>query len=181
MSNLQKEVEQLRKIIFNMLNFTNMYCLALDEKMTIKFVNTSLALDLGFKSYHDLINKCWLEFVEKDEKLIVQTVHTAVANGIDNWENKYRELQNNIITKEKKKITVHWFNSHINTNLNWTFSFGIKKEPINEDMNNIRDFYYDVIQKDRIMINSMRDTMKLRDKIGDTCKPTFMENEIPMD
>lgn len=172
-----RELKELREVIFNMLNFTNMYCLVLDNKLVIKFVNLSLAIDLGFKCYTDLINKCWLDFIDKKEITMINTVHSAIANGIENWEEKYREVQNKIITKEGKFISVHWFNSHINTDLNWTFSFGIKREPIIDSVDSIRDFYYDVIQKDRVMINSMRDAMGLRDKIIDSCRPSFIENE----
>lgn len=173
-----RELKELREVIFNMLNFTNMYCLVLDNKLVIKFVNLSLAIDLGFESYTNLIDQCWLDFIDEREITMITTVHSAVANGIENWEEKYREVQNKIITKEGKSISVHWFNSHINTDLNWTFSFGIKREPVIDSVDSIRDFYYDVIQKDRVMINSMRDVMGLRDKIVDSCRPNFIENRI---
>jgi transcriptional regulator with PAS, ATPase and Fis domain len=168
------EIKQLREVIFNMLNFTNMYCLVLDNEMTIKFVNMSLALDLGYESYNEVINKCWLDFIKKEDKEMLRIVHNSVANGDKNWEDKYREVKNTVITKDEKKISVYWFNSHINTNLNWSFSFGIKRPEIEKE-DDIRDFYYDIIKKDRVIINSMRDAMGLRDKIVDTCKPTFTE------
>lgn len=169
-----REMQELREVIFNMLNFTNMYCLVLNDQLIIKFVNLSLAMDLGYDSYTELLDKCWLDFVKEKDREMIATVHSAVANGIGNWEDKYREVQSDIITKDGKIISVFWFNSHINTNINWTFSFGIKKEPVIDSVDSIRDFYYDVIQKDRVMINSMRDVMGLRDKIVDSCKPTFI-------
>lgn len=169
------EIEELRNVIFNMLNFTNMYCLVLDQSISIKFVNMSLAIDLGYSSYKELLNKCWLDFVEEKDRRMIEIIHDSVSNGKDNWEDKYREVQNNMITNDGKILPVYWFNSHINTNINWTFSFGIKKETKEDDL---RDFYYDVIRKDRVIINSMRDAMGLRDKIVDTCKPSFIDNRI---
>lgn len=171
------ELEQLRTVIFNMLNFTNMYCLVLDQEMVIKFVNLSLALDLGYKSYEELIGQCWLDFITPEEKRMIQIIHRSVSNGSNDWEAKYREVQNNIITKDGKQYPVYWFNSHINTDINWTFSFGIKKLA-SDQPDDVRDFYYDIIQRDRVIINSMRDSLGLRDQIVDTCKPTFIENRV---
>jgi hypothetical protein len=51
-----------------MLNFTNMYCLVLDKEMVIKFANLSLALDLGFESYEEMIGHCWLDFIKDRRK-----------------------------------------------------------------------------------------------------------------
>lgn len=177
MSQLEQEVKELRETIFNMLNFTNMYCLVLDTEMVIKFINQSLALDLGYKSYEEIIGKCWLDFIIEDDQDLIKSVHASVAYGVDEWEEKYREVQNNIRRLDGNVMTVYWFNSHVNTNLNWTFSFGLQRPiRVTEGNDSIRDFYYDVIQKDRLMINSMRDVMGLRDKIVNSCKPAFMEN-----
>ncbi len=175
---MSKEIEELRTIIFNMLNFTNMYCLVLNQEMIIKFINLSLALDLGFQSYEELIDRCWLDFIKPEEKQMIKIIHTSVANGSEEWESKYREVQSVVKTKQGKEFPVYWFNSHINTDLNWTFSFGIKKIESDQE-NDIRDFYFDIIKRDRVIINSMRDAMGLRDKIVDTCKPTFIDR-IPV-
>lgn len=160
-----------------MLNFTNMYCLVLDQNMVIKFVNLSLAIDLEYETYEELIGQCWLDFIKPEEKRMIQIVHNAVSKGSNDWEAKYREVQNTIITKNGKIFPVYWFNSHINSDLNWTFSFGIKK--LNEEKpDDVRNFYFDIIKRDRVIINSMRDSMGLRDKIVDTCKPTFIDDKI---
>lgn len=180
MSKLEQEVKELRETIFNMLNFTNMYCLVLDPQMVVKFINQSLALDLGYESYDKVLGKCWLDHVVDEDHELIKTVHAAIAYGVDGWEEKYREVQNNIKRLDGNAMTVYWFNSHVNSDMNWTFSFGLQRPVrIMEDNgtdSGIRDFYYDVIQKDRLMINSMRDVMGLRDKIVDSCKPTFLEN-----
>jgi hypothetical protein len=174
---LEKEVKELRITIFNMLNFTNMYCLVLNSQMVIKFINQSLALDLGYQSYKDAIGKCWLDHIVDEDHDLIKSVHAAIAYGVENWEDKYREIQNNVARLDGNVITIYWFNSHVNSELNWTFSFGLQRpRVIAENETGIRDFYYDIIQKDRLMINSLRDVMGLRDKIVDSCKPTFLEN-----
>ena len=175
------EVRSLREIIFNMLNFTNMYCLVLDQDMLIKFVNLSLAIDMGYETYEELINRCWLDFISEEEREMISIVHHSIANGTKDWEGKYREVQNTIITKDERKFPVYWFNSHINTDLNWSFSFGIKKLASDTE-NDIRDFYTDIVKRDRVIINSMRDSLSLRDKIVDTCKPTFVDriHKVPV-
>ncbi len=173
MSELKSQVKELRSIIFNMLNFTNMYVLILDQNMIIKFANNSLAIDLGFEKYDDLLDKCWLEFIKTKEGETISAIHHAIANGTKDWE-VYREFQNTINGK-KGELNVCWFNSHINTDYNWTFSFGIRKKTTQEvSMDSVREYYQDIISKDRVMINAMRDVIGLRDKIVDSCKPSFV-------
>lgn len=178
-NNLEYEVRELRNIIFNMLNFTNMYSLVLDQNLTIRFANASLSIDLGFKEYTELIGRCWLDFVVPKERDMISVIHKSIADGTDGWE-KYREFKNHIVNTDKDTIEVHWFNSHINTDYNWTFSFGIRKRPLIIDdinMDSIRSYYRDIINKDREMIIAMRDVIHLRDKIVDTCKPGFNIDE----
>jgi len=178
-SNLETEVNELRNIIFSMLNFTNMYALVLDQEMIIRFVNKSLSFDLGYTSYTELIGHCWLDFVPEKERQLVGVIHKSVALAEGNW-HKYREFKNQIVSKNGIIFDIHWFNSHINTNLNWTFSFGVRERPIikeDADIDNIRHYYRDIINKDREMIFALRDVIGLRDKIVDTCKPNFNQED----
>ena len=177
MLELKEQVNHLRMTIFNMLNYANMYVLILDRKMDVQFANNSLAVDLGFKTYNDIVGKCWLSFIRDDERKIITTIHKVVSDGVPEWE-KYREFKNNIKGTEGD-ILVHWFNSHINTDFNWTFSFGIRKEPATEiTMDSIRTYYKDIIDKDRTMINSMKDMILFRNRIVDSCEANVeTENE----
>ena len=67
---------------------------------------------------------------------------------------------------------VHWFNSHINTEYNWSFSFGITKtpNPTMVTMDSIREYYKDIIEYDRTMIESMKETIIQNDKV---CQPVL--------
>jgi PAS domain S-box-containing protein len=167
---LQDQVKELRSIIFNMLNYTNMYILVLDQQMLIKFINNSLANDLGYDKFDDLLGKCWLDFIDENDKETIKIIHTSIANGYENWKT-YKEFQNEINGKDGEKINVCWFNSHINTDYNWTFSFGIKKEIETHSIDSIRDYYQDIISKDRVMISAMRDVIGLKNKKEDFCVP----------
>ena len=175
MSDLKEQVKQLRATIFHMLNYANMYVLVLDEKMEVKFANNSLAQDLGFNDYNDLLGKCWLDFIQDQDRQQITTIHAVIAEGKE-WK-KYREFQNCILGS-KGNIIVHWFNSHINSDYNWTFSFGIRKEPQTQvTMESIRSYYRDIVANDRTMINSMKDMILLRERvvnpIVDSCEPNF--------
>lgn len=177
-TSLENRVKDLRGIIFKMLNFTNMYTLILDQNLIIRFANSSLAIDLGFDGYSGLTGKCWLDFVPEREQNIIEGIHKSIANGTNDWE-KYREFKNRIRNINGEEIETYWFNSHINTDYNWTFSFGIRKRPIVQDdvnMDSIRNYYRDIINKDREMIKSMREVIGFRDDIVNTCKTDFADN-----
>lgn len=170
MSKASKEFK-LINTIFKMLNYANMYIIILDEKMEVKFMNQSLASDLGFESYEDGLGRCWLDFIVDNERKTILTIHKMVSEGM-NYE-KYREFQNKIKTIDDRIIDVLWFNCNINTGYNWTFSFGIRKEPITEvTIDSLRDYYRDVIDKDRTMINAMRDMIVSKQKLMDSCEPS---------
>lgn len=171
MSELEKEVKNLRKTIFNMLNYANMFVLVLNEQMIIKYSNTSLAKFLGFNTYKDILGRCWIDFLREDEVQAVKVVHKLIADGVEEWE-KYREFRNHIKPINGEPIMVHWFNSHINTEYNWSFSFGITKtpNPTMVTMDSIREYYKDIIEYDRTMIESMKETIIQNDKV---CQPVL--------
>jgi hypothetical protein len=62
---MDNEILNLKKTIFQLLNYASIYVLVLDGEMIVKFANQSLAKDLGFNKYSDVINKCWLDFIAK--------------------------------------------------------------------------------------------------------------------
>jgi len=173
--NLEGQIAKLRNTIFQLLNYANMYVVVLDEAMIIKYANTSLAKDLGFDIYKDIIGKCWIDFLPEKEKDQITIVHKIISDGED-WE-RYREYKNYIKPVEGEPFLVHWFNSHINTDYNWSFSFGINKSPNPLrvlSMESIRDYYKDIVEKDRTMIESMKDKILHKDRINDSCEPMLV-------
>jgi hypothetical protein len=152
-----EEIKQLKNIIFNMLNFTNIYTLVLDKSMKIKFANNSLAKDLGFDTYKELLGRYWLEFISEKEKENVREIHSIISNNNNGWEKEYKECRNNIISKTGEMYSIYWFNSYINSEYRLTLSFGIKKEQVYyTTIDSVRNYYQEIINRDRVMINSIR-------------------------
>jgi len=166
----QAQMEKIQLSILEMLNYANMFVLILDDKMKIKFINYSLATELGFKDELEPLGMCWLDFVPLESHELVKIVHSVVSTTDDR--EKYKEVSSDIFTKEQKVIAVKWFNIRINHIYNWTFSFGInqtKTLEITED--SIRAYWEDRVLRDTTMIQSMRDLLTSEKKEYDnTCE-----------
>lgn len=159
------ETVRVKRAIWNMLNYANMFVLVLDEYMKIKFINWSLSKALGFDNEEQAIGKCWLDFVSEKSKPLFSNTHSIISK--DKSE-EVRECTNNIIKFDGSDLQVKWFNIHINNDYNWTFSIGlmVKVTPkITEE--SVRNYYKDIIEQDRTMIRSMRDTIINNLPIGD--------------
>lgn len=146
-------MSELSEIVFKLINFTNTYILVLDEESNIKFANNSLAIRLGFESYNDLLGRCWLGFLEENSIEHMKIIYKTIAYG-KNWE-KYKEFKTKI---KDTPIEISWFNSHINTDYNWVFSFGVQQEITkNKTMDFIRNYYNEIVNNDRVMIEAIKD------------------------
>lgn len=157
---LKEKSGSLTKAIWDILNYASVYIVILDRDMNVRLLNWSLATDLGFESEKDVIGKCWMDFIPVDNRELVRKVHHYLSTN--ERADKYREITNNIETLKKSIISVKWFNIPVNSGFNLTFSVGIK---IDEETNSIiaedsiRSYYRDIIQKDRTMIQSLRDVV----------------------
>jgi PAS domain-containing protein len=146
------EADQLRKAIWDMMNFANMYVLVLDEKMNIKFANYSLYFALGFEDHTDILGRCWLDFIKREDSNSISAIHQAISENTKDAQ-RFNEYTNDIITLKEEIISVKWFNVHINSDYNWSFSIGIETEkPIVISAESIRTYYKEVINNDRTMI-----------------------------
>ena len=151
------ETVKVKRAIWNMMNYANMFVLVLDIDMKIKFMNWSLSKVLGFDNENEAIGKCWLEFINEKEKIVVTNINSLMAKEKDET---VKEFTNDIVNLDGASIGVKWFNIHINNDYNWTFSIGLltKATPeITEE--SVRSYYRDIIEQDRTMIRSMRDTI----------------------
>ena len=176
---LKEESIGLKKAIWDMLNYANMYVLLLNSKMIITLINWSLATELGFKDEREPIGKCWLDFIPEEITDMIEIAHNHLAFKSD--KKKYREVTNEVKCLDGKKITIKWFNIPINSEYHMTFSMGIKLSTpvpssditiVTED--SIRSYYKDIIEKDRTMIQSLRDVV-VNGISGDSCKLTGEE------
>jgi hypothetical protein len=93
----------------------------------------------------------------------IQSVHHSLAYGGKRYEHKYREVVNDIECLNGELITVKWFNIPINSAYNMTFSAGVVVDKVDKTVaseESIRSYYRDVIQKDRTMIESLKDVLQ---------------------
>ncbi|MFW9872282.1 MAG: PAS domain S-box protein [Candidatus Thorarchaeota archaeon] len=154
------EKEALERAIWDMLNHSKVYVLLLDSKMNVLLMNNNFAVKLGFKSEKEVIGKCWLDFIKPEEKDQISNIHQSLAFTDKDESHKYREVVNDVIRLDGKVCTIKWFNFSVNHEYNLTFSIGIPKDPpskITEE--SIRTYYQDMLEKDKTMISSLRDTV----------------------
>jgi len=146
------------------LHQSQLFLIVIDNYLKIHLINIPLCKILGFKTEHDLIGKDWLKFIKPDEKKITQNIYTKLLSCNDFSNNNYVELTNNIILPNKDIISIKWINVIIKENL--IFSFGFKNKEIDDkdeidDINSFRQYYQNILQKDRLMIQSYQDTFNI--------------------
>lgn len=159
LNQVNEELNKIKSAIWDMMNYANMFVLVLDENMTIKFINWSLATALGFKTESEPVGKCWLDFIPIEEKQVITTIHKVISTNSKSSK-EYQEHRNSILTISGQRLEIKWFNTQINHDYNWSFSIGLiveKSIEITED--SIRAYYKDIINKDRTMIMALRDSI----------------------
>lgn len=168
---LQQNSSELKKAIWDMLNYANMYVLILDKDMTVELINWSLATELGFKEEKEVIGKCWVDFIPEEYRDLIKVAHFCLVHK--EGCHQYKEMANEVQRLDGTIFLVKWFNIPINHNYNMTLSMGLKTD-INESTivseDSIRSYYRDIIAKDRTMIQSLKD-IAIKGLIKDpTCK-----------
>jgi hypothetical protein len=142
--------------------------------MKIRYINVSLAEQLGFENTNELIDRCWLDFIDPSLHAKIKSVHRALLTS---FKNEYNEYTNEIVGKDKQATKVRWLNTSINHTTNWTFSIGI---PDLIDLENvtgdeIRTQFKSLIASDRTMIRTLKEYIKgvpQSHDLPDTCDLT---------
>lgn len=161
---LKEESSVLKKAIWDMLNYAQMYVLLLDSKMIIRLINWSLATDLGFEDEKEAVGKCWTDFLPEKTSDAIINVHSKLTRQQDT-NREYREIITDIKTIKNDIVPVKWFNIPINSHYNMVFSVGLRLSEIGIEVastvseDSIRTYYRDIIQKDRTMIQSLKDVV----------------------
>jgi len=169
-------MKEVLKALWDIINYSNLFFLLVDEKMNIKLINFCLAKTLGFNDEHEPLGRCWLDFIMPEKKSIV----AAIYQGVMQENPQFHEVIHDVIVHHATCIPVKWFNSKVNHNLNWMFSVGI---PLianitpEDSEDSIRSYFRDIITKDRTMINALRDVALSDPPI--VCEPDF--NHINME
>jgi len=158
LKSVAEESDFLKKAIWDMLNYSNMYFLVLDKHMNIKLINHRLAKILGFDSEKKAVGESWIQFIQDKDKKHVKACHNKIVNINDT--DHFNEMVNEIISKDNDITLVRWFNIAINSKYNVVMSFGLPRT-INKDVTDesIRMYYTDVLEKDKTMINFLKKTL----------------------
>lgn len=172
----QEKHELLTKAIWDILNYANIFIVLIDSTMTIKLANWSLATKLGFEDEKGLIGKDWLQCVKVEDRRMIKGVHKTLLKHNEDSK-KYTEFTNDIVLPDNKLLPVKWFNIPINSSYNLVFSIGIHKQiTYEENEDSIRSYYRDVIETDKSMIKSIKETfVKNIEDFDSTC--SFILND----
>jgi len=165
---VSREKEALKKAIWDMLNYANIYVLILDFKMNILLINHSLSIKLGFNDEKEPIGRCWLDFIKEEDREHILAIHTILTDDIET--NRYREVTSSIVSLTGEEILVKWFNFKVNSIYHLMCSFGIPKTTPEITEESIRSYYQDILDKDRTMILALRDSVTKDLKIDDICE-----------
>lgn len=141
----------------DIINDTKLFMLVLNKKLNVNLINLSLASLLGFKNIQEPIGKYWLDFIKFDEKIMTKIIYNKICNK--KKENSSIEITNHIIVSNKE-VSIKWINTCIDSNM--ILSLGIFKDIIKiekdnnkiTDINSFRNYYNNIIQKDRMMIKT---------------------------
>ena len=168
LNDLKLETSSLRKAVWDMLNYAQLYVVILDKNMNVVLMNYSLAITLGFNNEKEAIGRCWGDFIPPEGRDLVSVVHNKLALHQDM---SYKEVTNEIVTSTGDKLLVKWFNIPINSDFNMTFSFGLPRlvDPISVSEESIRAYYHDILDRDSTMIRSIKESIIRRTKRPDTC------------
>ena len=124
--------------------------------MKIRLCNDSLCSALGYSSPKELLNKNWSEFLQSD---MIEVIH-YISKKVQEGDNNYQEFTNDIITRDKKKILVKWFNCKINNGQTGILSLGVPieyNESTYTNIDSLRHFYRNVVEADRKLIESIKE------------------------
>lgn len=139
--------------LWNILDYSNYFVVVLDKDLEIKLCNRMLAKTLGFQTEEELIGRKWFEFIPETTKDIIRIIHQETNDRKDTT----IESTSEIITLKGRIIVAKWFNSFVNSELDWVFSMGVPLRA-NEQQNidNVREFYKEILAKDRTTINAIK-------------------------
>jgi len=141
--------------LWDVFNYSNFYVIALDENLCVKLCSYSLATALGFENEDEILGENWIKFISPSFQEAIKTIHTGVLNNKD----EFKEITNEILTKNGKLINVKWFNSSVKNGLTMTFSVGVpltRNISIENNVESMRSYFKDILERDESMIRSLK-------------------------
>lgn len=159
---LGEDIKRIKSSLYELINHSNLYLLLIDEQFKVSLCNYSLAHDLGFEHESELIGYDWREFIPEENIDLISEVHINIISTYDTC-SRYSEVTNDIKTMDGSLITTKWFNACIKNGVKYTFSIGMptsKPSDVEDNIDAIRAYWKNIIQKDQTTINAFRDVIK---------------------
>lgn len=166
--------------LWNLLNYSNLLILVLTKDNEIKLCNYRLCKFLGFDNEDDVVGKLWSDFLNESDRSVLTYIQDKMKEKLEDFE----EVAYDIKTPDGG-ISVKWFISLINGDLNWTFCIGMPIYAgitIEDNLDSLRSYFRDIIVKDRTTINAMREvTKKFSEQLLTRNKLIDEEDQQPYD
>jgi len=156
---------EVQNNLWKALDYSHLFVILLNKDFKVVLANYRLAKILGYQDEGELIGADWnSHLANADVELITHVLNETLTGN-----KKYEEFTNDILTKNKERITVRWFNTLINSTFNCVFSIGVpltKEITVDDNIDSVRAYFTDIIRRDRTTINAMKEvTMKYSEKI----------------
>ena len=123
-------------------------------------------LQISIKELFDYTNIYMLvldkNFLTKKESDTIDNVHKHVMLSSKDYENRFREVNNKIVTRRNTDIDVKWFNSRIKNGKVYTFSIGIpynRTVTAEDDIETIRAYWKHIIDKDKTTLRALKEVI----------------------
>ncbi len=156
---------QVQNNLWLALDYSHLFVIILNKDFKVVLANYRLSKLLGYEKEDQIIGADWTQHLADFDQDLVRHVLVETLTG----NKKYEEFTNDILTLDKQRITVRWFNTLINNNFNCVFSIGVpltKEISVDDNLESVRAYFTDIIRRDRTTINAMKEvTMKYSEKI----------------
>lgn len=156
---------EVQNNLWKALDYSHLFVILLNKDCQVVLANYRLAKMLGYKDEAELIGVEWINHLAAADDELVKHVLAETLNG----SKKYEEFTNDVLTINKERITVRWFNTLINSTFNCVFSIGVpltREVTADDNIDSVRAYFTDIIRRDRTTINAMKEvTMKYSEKI----------------
>ena len=156
---------EVQNNLWKALDYSHLFVILLNKDFKVVLANYRLAKMLGYMDEGEIIGVDWINHLAAaDDELVKHVLDETLAGS-----KKYEEFTNDVLTKNKERITVRWFNTLINSTFNCVFSIGVpltKEITVDDNIDSVRAYFTDIIRRDRTTINAMKEvTMKYSEKI----------------
>jgi len=148
----QYEVTKLKQSIWELLNYTPIFITVLDENFKIQLSNYHLAKSLGFNNEQEIIGSNFIDFIsdiykEKTQQLLKKILSSSSSLG---------ETIIEIVSKNRNKILVRWFNLRVENDKTHIIAVGVPTNSNKMTEDSLRAYYRDVVEHDKTVVESIK-------------------------